>query len=421
MTNPTFSPRHARTVLGLLAAINVLNFIDRQVIFILFEPVKRDLHLSDTALGLLGGFGFAIFFALMSIPLGRVADRWSRRKLIALGVAAWSAMTAMSGFARSFTQLFVARMGVGIGEASFGPAALALISDLFPPERRASVMAVFASGVPIGAGLGLVIGGFVAARYGWRAAFWVLGAPGLVLALLAWRMPEPPRGHAEGLAADGGATDPKALGEIFLRTPTLRYHVLGVSCIVFAIAAFGAWAPSFLQRHHGFSVREAGGLSGAVFATAGLVGVLLGGALSDTLARRRADGRMRLILYGALVAAPLTVGTLYLRARGPFLACFWLNTAVSSMWFSPATATVHDCVEPRHRGIAVAVYLALLNILGFALGPLAVGAASDWTGDLRLGMLLCPVAGLLGAAILRVGARHIEADRARALARAAGA
>jgi len=420
MTSPTPSPRHARYVLGLLAAINVLNFIDRQVIFILFEPVKRDLGLTDTALGLLGGFGFAIFFAMMSLPLGRLADTWSRRRLIGLGVGAWSAMTALSGFAQNFTQLFLARMGVGIGEASFGPAALAMISDLFPPRRRASVMAVFASGVPIGAGLGLLIGGFVAARYGWRFAFWMLGAPGLLLAILAWRLREPRRGHAEGFDLRVGFPDPGRLREIFLRTPTLRYHVLGVSCIVFAIAGFSAWVPSFLQRHHAVSIREAGALSGAVFATAGLVGVLLGGWLADALAGRRTDGRMRLILYGALAAAPLTVGTLYLSARGPFLACFWLNTAISSMWFSPATATVHDCVEPRHRGTAVAVYLALINILGFALGPLAVGAASDLSGDLRQAMLLCPLAGLAGAAILRVGARHVDADRARALARAAG-
>jgi MFS family permease len=215
MTSPTPSPRHARRVLLLLAAINVLNFMDRQVIFILFEPVKRDLGLTDTALGLLGGAGFAVFFALVSVPLGRVADVWSRRRLIALGVGAWSAMTAF-GLRAEFHAALPRAHGRRDRRASFGPAALALISDLFPSQRRASVMAVFASGVPIGAGLGLLIGGIVAARYGWRAAFWILGAPGLLLALLAWRLPELPRGHAEGLAADGIATNPRALGEIFL-------------------------------------------------------------------------------------------------------------------------------------------------------------------------------------------------------------
>jgi MFS family permease len=231
-------------------------------------------------------------------------------------------------------------------------------------------------------------------------------------------MPEPPRGHAEGFAAPEGLPAPGRIREIFLGTPTLRYHVLGVSCVVFAVAGFSAWAPSFLQRTHGFPMREAAFISGAVFATAGLVGVLLGGYFADHFAERRADGRMRLILFGSLLSAPITVGTLYLPSGGPFLACFWLSTVIGTMWFSPATATVHDCVEPRHRGIAVAVYMALINILGFALGPLAVGAVSDLTGDLRVAMLLCPAAGLVGAAILHAGSRHVEADRARALARA---
>jgi len=420
MTSPTPSRRYALYALGLLSMINVFNFVDRQVIFILFEPIKRDLGLTDTALGLLGGFGFAILFAAMSIPLGRVADRWSRRRLIALGVAAWSAMTAMSGFARSFTQLFVARMGVGIGEASFGPAALALISDFFPPARRSTAQAVYAAGVPIGAGLGLIVGGAVAARFGWRFAFWMLGAPGLALALAAWMLHEPHRGSAEGLAPPPALPTPGRVREILLGTRAYRLHCLGVSCIVFAVAGFSAWAPSFLQRFHGLPLRQAGGLSGLVFATAGLVGAILGGTLADRMASRRVDGRMRLVLYGALLSAPLGAGTLYLESHPAFIACFWMFTMVGSMWFSPATSTVHDLVEPAHRGIAMAVYMALNNIFGFALGPLAIGLASDLTGDLRAAMLLSPAAGLAGAAILRAGARHVESDRARALARAAG-
>jgi MFS family permease len=404
--------------LGLLAMINVFNFVDRQVITILFEPIKHELHLSDTALGLLGGMGFAIFYALMSIPLGWVADVWSRRKLISLGVAAWSAMTAACGFAQSFGQLFGARIGVGVGEASFGPAALSLISDLFPPHRRSTAQAVFAAGVPIGAGVGLIVGGLVAAQYGWRAAFYLLGAPGLVLALLAWGLREPARGSAEGFGPIEAGRDTARLVEVLFKTRTLRYHYFGVALIVFAIAGFSIWAPSFLLRHHGLTIRQAGAFSGLMFATAGLVGVMLGGTLADWMARRRVDGRMRLVLYGAVAAAPLTVGTLYIESFPAFAACFWANSAISSMWFSPASSTVHDVVEPRHRGIAMAVYFAFINILGFAMGPLAVGLLSDASHDLRIGMLLCPAAGILGAIILRMGARHLEGDRALALARA---
>ncbi|MFQ5458121.1 MAG: spinster family MFS transporter [Myxococcota bacterium] len=412
---------YARYTLGLLALINVFNFVDRQAITILFEPIKHDLGLSDAQLGFVAGAAFAVFYAVLGIPFGRLADVWSRRRLIALGVAAWSAMTVLSGLARSFGQLLLARIGVGVGEAAYGPAALAIISDLFPPSRRSTAQAVFASGVPIGAGLGVIIGGFVAQHYGWRSAFFLLGLPGLLLALLAWRLREPPRGSAEGTVvadvARPGAG--RRVREIVFRTPTLRYHFAGLSCIVFAISGFSAWIPSFLRRYHDFSLGQAGGLAGIVFATAGLVGVMSGGWLADQMARRRADGRMRLILYGAALAAPLTVGTLFLEKTGAFIACFWMNAVISSMWFSPGTSTVHDLVEPRHRGIAIAIYFFFINILGFALGPLLVGVLSDGVDDLRRAMLICPAMGLLGAIILRFGTRHLEADRNRALALAA--
>jgi len=422
MTPPTPpSQGYARYTLALLALINILNFVDRQAITILFEPIKRDLHLSDGQLGLIAGAAFAVFYAVMGIPFGRLADVWSRRKLIALGLAAWSGMTVLSGLARNFVQLLGARVGVGVGEAAFGPAALAIISDLFPPARRSLAQAVYACGVPIGAGLGVLIGGFVAQRYDWRFAFFLLGAPGLALATLAWLLREPPRGSAEGsVVEDLMRPDvPGRVREILFRTPTLRYHCAGVSFVVFGVAGFSAWMPSFLQRYHGLSLVQAGGLTGFVFATAGLLGVISGGWLADWLARRRADGRMRLILIGAVLAAPLTTGALYIEPRGGFLACFWLTSMISSMWFSPGTSTVHDLVEPRHRGIAIAIYFFFINILGFALGPLTVGLVSDLAGELRTAMMLCPAMGILGGITIRLGTRHIEADRARALAHAA--
>jgi MFS family permease len=423
MSTSSTSRGYALYSLGLLAVINVLNFIDRQVIFILFEPIKHELRISDTALGLIGGAGFAIFFAFLGIPFGRLADAWSRRKLIALGLATWSAMTVLSGMARNFTHLLGARIGVGVGEASLGPAALAVISDLFPASRRATAQAVFACGVPVGAGLGLLIGGVVAQQYGWRVAFYLLGLPGLALALLAWRLREPPRGGAEGLPVDAGSGEAgwRRILEIVFRTPTFRYHCAGVALIVFGVAGFSAWMPSFLQRYHGFSLRAAGGLSGLVLATAGLLGVLLGGWLADLMARRWMDGRMRLILYGALITAPLTVGTLTIERTVAFASCYWINAVIATMWFSPGTATVHDLAEPRHRGVAIAAYFFFINILGFALGPVTVGMVSDLSGNLRMAMLICPVVGLAGAVILRIGASHLAADRARALTHAAGA
>ncbi len=420
--NPTPSPAYARYTLGLLALMNIFNFVDRQAITILFEPIKADLGLSDGQLGFMAGAAFAIFYAVMGIPFGRLADVWSRRKLIALGLAAWSGMTVMSGMARNFGQLLAARIGVGVGEAAFGPAALAIISDLFPPARRSLAQAVYASGVPVGAGLGVLIGGFVAQKYDWRVAFFLLGGPGLLLAVLAWFLREPPRGGAEGTVVED-VMRPGAAGrmkEILFRTPTLRYHCVGVSFIVFAIAGFSIWMPSFLRRYHDLSLAQAGGLAGIVFATAGLLGVMLGGWLADLYARRRVDGRMRLILLGSLAAAPLTVATLFLEQLGAFIACFWLTSMSSSMWFAPGASTVHDVVEPRHRGIAIAVYFFFINILGFALGPFIVGLVSDYAGELRSAMLICPAMGLLGSLTLQFGARHIEADRDRALAHAAG-
>ncbi|WP_394849907.1 MFS transporter [Pendulispora brunnea] len=394
-----------RTV-ALLATLNVVCFVDRQVIFVLFEPLKRDLGLNDASLGLLGGLGFSLVFAVAALPLGRLADVWNRKLLITLGLVAWSGMTAVSGLAQSFRQLFVMRMGVGIGEASLGPAALSIISDLFPPNRRGMAQSIFAAGMPIGAGLGLFIGAFVAARFGWRAALVTLGVLGLVLALLVLRLREPPKAADAALPTVAASGSGAALRRVFGIRP-LRYLVLGMAFHALGSSGFAAWFPSLLLRYYGLNLRMAGLLTGITFATAGLIGAPLGGYLSDRLASKRADGRMLLLTLALLLCAPLALSTIFLPSTALTMACYWILVLISAMSYGPATTAVHDCVPPNDRGTAMAIHMAWLNVFGYALGPLAIGILSDRLHGLRGAMCLSPAAVLVGAALLHLGSRSI--------------
>jgi MFS family permease len=503
--------RYARYVLGVLVVVYVFNFLDRQILAILAERIRGDLGIGDAELGFLYGTAFAVFYALFGIPLGRLADVWDRRLLIAIGLAVWSLMTVLSGMARNFPELALARIGVGIGEASAAPAAFSLLSDYFAPARRATALAVYSSGIYLGAGLGLVVGGLVVSSWdaafpaaapfglrGWQVAFFVGGLPGLLLAFWVGTLREPARGGGEGLVAvdtvrplpaflhelravlppltllhlamagagrrviagnlAAGALmatlaallirvlgnpaqwialgigayaavswlqalalrDPPTLA-LVTRTPSLRYAGVGFALLAFVGYGIGFWLPTFFMREFAAQPGRTGVVLGVVSAAGGWLGTTLGGVWADARRRRTPSGRLQVGAACPLLTLPLALWMLFATdLRTAFVLAFPVTLA-SSLWIGAGASTVQDLVLPRMRGSASAAYLLLVTFIGLALGPYTVGRLSVALGDLRSALLCALVAGIVGAALLVLGSRHVARDEATRVTRARAA
>ncbi len=375
---------YRRYALGLLVVVNVFNYLDRQILSILLEPIKRDLQLSDTALGFLTGIAFALFYTFAGIPIARWADRGVRRTIMAFGLTVWSGMTALTGLAQTFTQLALARIGVGIGEAACTPPAVSLLSDYFPPERRGTALSILALGVPFGIMIGYLAGGWVNQYFGWRKAFFVVGLPGLVLALiLRLTLREPPRGHAEGLPASGRSTEAEPLSDVLRFLWKLRsFRHLSLGAALYAFCGYGslAFVPAFMMRVHGMTnTAELGlwlGLISGVFLG---VGTFLGGVLSDRLAARKKDMRwyMWLSAGATLLGIPFTF-LFYLWPEGRTALLLSIpGSILGPMWLGPTGAMTQGLVKLRMRATAYAILLFIINLIGLGLGPQAVGLMSD--------------------------------------------
>jgi len=281
------TPGYANYVLGLLFVAYVFNFVDRQILGILLDSIKADLHLSDSVMGLLTGTAFAVFYATLGLPIARLADVWVRRTIIALGLALWSGMTAFSGRAENLVQLACARIGVGVGEAALSPPAHSLISDYFPPERRATALGIYAVGIHVGTLFGFKGGGMLDDAFGWRTTFLVVGLPGLLLALLVrFTVKEPKRGRTDpSRAAPMPAPPVLEVLRHLLKQPSFVLLSIAMGLTAFAGYAFSVWAPTFLRRAHGWSSGEAGDL-GWPIGIGGALGSILAGWLADRLGRR---------------------------------------------------------------------------------------------------------------------------------------
>src|SRR4030095_785125 len=264
---------YAWYALGLLTLVYVLNFLDRTLIYILFTPIKKEMSFSDLQLALLGSTSFVIFYTALGIPFGRLADRVVRKNMIAGGLAVWSLFSGLTGFAKGFWTLFFCRVMVGVGEATLGPAALSLLSDYFPPRRRATVQAVYSSGIAVGAGLAFFLGGWIGQHFGWRWAFYLLGFPGLLIATLVILLKEKPRGQTETAATHYTQKDWKIL---FQAVP-LRYHYLGYALFGLAANNLSIWGATFFVRVHKFDIATIGFFGGLLSLVAGVQGTLLGG------------------------------------------------------------------------------------------------------------------------------------------------
>jgi len=383
------SPSHdgisaqTRTMLWILLVVYIFNFLDRQIVNILAEPIKEALHLSDTELGLLAGPAFAVFYALLGIPIARYADREgsNRVRLISLSLAIWSAMTAVCGLAQNFTQLLFARIGVGIGEAGCTPAAHSLISDSVPAAKRSSAIAFYGLGVPIGSLLGLVIGGIVNDLYGWRVALMLVGAPGLLLALVVFFVMREPR-HLRVVDAVAAAAAParlstgEAMREIFA-SRAFVYILIAASVTAFLGYGKGLWTISFFIRSHGLSTTQAGLSMAVVLGLAGVFGTWLGGKLADKYGAQDKRHILTFPAFGMAVAAPILFLGYYMENWLVAVAMLIVPTVLNSAYYGPAYGCVQGLVRPQARAVAASIMLFGQNLIGLGLGPFLFGVLSD--------------------------------------------
>jgi MFS transporter, Spinster family, sphingosine-1-phosphate transporter len=386
-----------------LTLINLFNYLDRWIVAALAESMKHsELRLSDTQLGSLMT-GFLIVYMLAAPLFGSLGDTRSRPRLLGLGVAIWSVATALAGFARSFVALFLARAAVGIGEAAYGTISPALLADYFPRARRGRAFAVFFAAIPIGSALGYIVGGLVDRYFGWRQAFFVAGVPGLVLAILALRLYDPPRGaqDSDALAAPVAPTAYAAL----VRNRPYVLTVLGYAAYTFAIGALAFWTPSFLERTRGIPKAQATVQFGAIVVVTGFIGTYAGGWLGDRLLRRSRQAYLWLSGVATLVAAPLTLAAL--AAATP--AVYWSAIVAAELCLfistGPINSTIVNVVDPRMRATAVAASIFAIHVLGDVPSPSLVGIISD-ARTLGEAMLIIPAAVLAGGIIWTYAAWH---------------
>ena len=417
---PYPSPRYAWYVAAILTLANASSFVDRQILGLLVAPIRRDLGVSDTQIGVLYGLAFAAFFTLLGVPIGRLADRGSRRMIIGFGIAAWSAMTIACGLARTYEQLLLARFGVAIGEATLAAPAMSILSDYFPRERRATVLSVFAIGVYAGAGLANLIGGALLLRASatgtvvwpivgeirdWQRVFVIVGVPGLLIASLIATVREPVR-RETGQPGDGAAFGINdVIAYVRANRRTYICHSLGYALFALVNYAGAAWFPTMIMRTFAWTPARTGITLGSLTATLGVVGVVVGGRVADALlARGYTDAKLRVGIVAAL--ANLVCGTICLLAPTASIAIGALvpYNFFASFAFGAAVAAVQEITPNRMRAQVGAAVMSTLTLIGLGLGPSIVGLITDRVfGDdaaVRYSLLIVTIVGLGAAASL---------------------
>ena len=410
-----------QVALWVLTAVGTLNFVDRQLLAVLIEPIRADMHFTDTQFGLLTGLSFALFYAVMGLPVAWLADRWRRVPIIAAACLLWSLATALCGFAGNFTQLAMARFGVGVGEAGGTPPSLSIFADQHPPERRSHIIGIFTANGPLGVFLGAAFGGWAAQRFGWRGAFMAVGALGVVAAPLVWLfVREPARGAME--VRPSVAAPPLSLVQsfkLFVSRPSLR--LLTVASGLSAFASYGMlnWIPAFLMRTQHMPLRD---LSFWFAPAAGLsmgVGIWGGGALVGAFARRSPRAFALVPSLAALIMVPSLVAALLAPSWQISLALMVPPMICCTIYVAPALALVQNLTPPRGRATASAILLLVFNLVGLGGGPLVIGMVSDalkpamGAESLRIALMCAAPAALLAAlahyALSRVVSQDLNA------------
>ncbi|MEP6923024.1 MAG: MFS transporter, partial [Pyrinomonadaceae bacterium] len=365
---------YAWYALALLTLVYVLNFLDRVLILYLFTPIKAEFNFTDLQLSLLGTTSFAIFYTLLGIPFGRMADKGSRKRLIAIGLIIWSLFSGLTGFAVDFWTLFFCRLMVGVGEATLGSAAISLLSDYFPTRLRATATSIYSMGIALGAGLAAFLGGWIGQVYGWRWAFYLLGFPGVFLAVLVFFLREQPRGHTETSEVKYSSSDWK----ILLTSKPLLFLYLGYALLGLATNNLNIWGATFLIRLHKFDLATIGIWGGILTLLAGIPATLLGGVFADWFRRRQRGGRM---LYGAILSLfSIPFWLLLIFTENVYLmvlANFFLLFA-GLAWLGAAAADVTEVSGANLRGLGIAIYFFAVNIAAYVIGSNLIGKLNDY-------------------------------------------
>ncbi|MGN6596789.1 spinster family MFS transporter [Sphingopyxis terrae] len=369
-------------MLWVLLIVYILNFLDRQIVNILAEPIARDLKLSDSDIGLMTGLAFALFYTFLGLPIARYADLPSTNRvgLISVSLAIWSGMTVLCGMAQNFVQLLLARIGVGVGEAGCTPAAHSLITDAVEPAKRSSAIAFYGLGIPIGSLLGLIVGGIVNDLWGWRVAFMVVGVPGLLLAFMVPMFIKEVRARGADAAATTGASGALSIGEALREVFSTRafvYIAIAASFTAFLGYGKGVWALILFQRSHGLSAGETGLLLGVALGIAGILGTWLGGYFADRFGKTDRRHMLTTPAIGMAVAAPILFLGYAVTEWHVAIALLFVPTVLNAAYYGPTFACVHGLVQPEARAMASAVMLFLQNLIGLGLGPLLFGMASE--------------------------------------------
>ncbi|MBI2689993.1 MAG: MFS transporter [Acidobacteria bacterium] len=421
-------PRAVTLSVLVLFAINILNFYDRTLAGALVEPMRKEFALSDTNIGLMGS-AFIWIYAIVGVPLGLVADSWSRKKLLMIGVTVWTSMTAIGAAASGFLFLLVTRMGVGIGEAVCAPTATSWLGDLFPPEKRSRVLALFMLGVPVGSAMSFFLSGPIAQAWGWRSAMIVAAAPALLIVPLLALLHEPLR----------GASEPAPMGEkpsawSVLRKPTLWWIIASGVFLNFNMYAVLLFLPALMSRVHGMSVAESGTATGISNLIGGVCGGMLAGYLGDHVMNRHRNGRMQMAAGLTMAGAPLAYWGIVQPAGSAFLSLALLAGAYGLMnsYYGLVYSSIQDIVAPTQRGVTMAIYFMAMYLCGASFGPLFTGMLSDRMArqameaagatqmteafkavGLQQAMLIIPVLLVALSLVLYAGSRTILGDIAR--------
>jgi MFS family permease len=427
---PYPSSGYAWYVVVVLTVIYVFSFIDRQILNLLVGPIRRDLGITEVQMSLLMGFSFAVFYTFFGIPMGRLADSRSRRSIIAFGCVAWSAITAACGIARNFTQMLLLRMGVGVGEAALSPAAYSLITDYFPPHRRATAISFYSMGIYIGTGIANIVGGtvthmasaqetwdvpLVGATRPWQVVFFIVGLPGVLFALLMYTVREPIRRGIRSIKNAAGKTRvvqvPMNEVIVYLKKNWVTFlcHNVGFALLSFSSYGSSAWIPTFLVRNHGWTPGKAGIVYGLIVGIASTLGVYAGGRLADWMAERgRLDSTMRVGLIVSIAWFPF--GMIYPLLSDANLAVAFIVPAafLASAPFGVAPAAIQQMMPNPMRGQASAIYLFVVNLIGLGIGPSAVAASTQYLfkDDMAVRyslLLVATIAHVVSAILLWIG------------------
>jgi MFS family permease len=410
--------RYAWYVLGILVLVYSFNWMDRYVLVILLEPIKHDLHLSDTALGMLSGLAFASVYSVAGLFIARWADIGVRRSIIALGLTVWSVMTAASGLAANILQLTAARFGVALGESACSPPASSLISDYFPPHRRATAFAIYGAGISLGMGLGLVVGGWANEFYGWRVAFMVAGIPGLVLALVVrLTVREPVRGRVEQSGVDMNVYSVRDTIRLILSRRSFLAFAVSLGLFSFSGNAFENWTPVYLMRVYHMGTGTIGTWTGLIEGIGGMIGTLGGGLLADRLGRR--DVRWYLWMPALTGGAMVPSMFLFLHTYQSTMFVFYFITIVCGGSYMAPMVAITQRVMPVHmRAVSTALLYLLLNLIGPGLGPVVAGIFNDMFAAtygpeaVRLSLTLTLVGAICAVALTLYAAKHLPEDLA---------